>query len=152
MKYLIGSGGHHITQKGLRDFAAGSLGPEELDAVAQHIAECEQCALALAEAIETKQPSEAPAGFEEEILDRISRSTGTRAELFRFSFRVALAACVAFLFIFSSALNTLAGCRNPLAEIKAPGFSVVENINTHLRDFSQQILEMEAFQNAQETK
>lgn len=151
MKNLIDASGH-ATQTALHDFAAGLLNPEELDEVAEHIADCESCALALAEAAEAEQPVLVPAGFEEEVLNRISRSGGNRAELFRFSFRVALAACITLFFVFSSAMNMLAGSRNPLAKIKAPGFSAVETINTHLRDFSQQILEMEAFKDAQKAK
>ena len=151
MKNLMDAGGH-VTQTAIRDFAAGSLDPEELDEVAEHIAGCESCALALAEAVEAEQPVSVPAGFEEEVLNRIPRPGGNRAELFRFSFRVALAACITLFFVFSSAMNTITSSRNPFAKIKAPGFSAVETINTHLRDFSQQILEMEAFKNAQKAK
>lgn len=151
MQRLIDPNGH-VTPAALRDFAAGSLKPEELDQVAEHIAGCEQCALALAEAAEAQQPVEAPAGFEEEIRNRISHSGKGRAELFRFSFRVALAAGIALFFLFSGTFHALVNSRNPSAEIKAPGFSAVEKINTHLRNFSQQILEMEAFKDAKKTK
>ena len=142
----------HVTQAALRDFAAGSLKREERMAVAQHAAGCERCALALAEAIEAKPPAAAPAGFEEEIRNRISRVGENHAELLRFSFRVALAACAALFLIFSSTWGTLADPESPFAKIKAPGFSAVENLNTHLRDFSQQLLDMEVFQNAEKTK
>lgn len=151
MKNLIDPSGH-VTQTALRDLAAGSLDPEELDEVAEHIAGCEFCALALVEVIKANQPVLVPAGFEEEVLKRIPRPGGNRAELFRFSFRVALAACIALFFVFSSAMNMLAGSRNPFEKIKAPGFSAVETINTNLRDFSQRILEMEAFKDAEKAK
>ena len=151
MKNLIDPSGH-VTQAAIRDFAAGSLKPGELDEVAEHIAGCGSCALALAEAAEAEQPVLVPAGFEEEVLNRLSRSGGNRAELFRFSFRVALAACIALFFVFSSAMNIITNFPNPLEKIKPPGSSVVETIDTHLRDFSQRILEMEAFKDAEKAK
>ena len=150
MKLIDSSG--HVTRAAIHDFATGSLKSEELDEVAEHIAGCESCALALAEAAEAELPVLVPAGFEEEIRNRISCSGGNRTELFRFSFRVALAACITLFFVFSSAMNTIASSRNPFAKIKAPGFSAIETINTRLRDFSQQILEMEAFKDAEKTK
>lgn len=150
MKDWIDSGGH-VTQSALRDFAAGSLSHDELMEVAEHIADCEQCARSLAEMVETKQPA-VPAGFEEEVLSRISREKEKKKELLHFSFRVAIAACGTLFFVFSSTMNTLASHPNAFAQIKAPGFSAVGNINTHLRNFSQQILDMEVFNNAKETK
>lgn len=151
MKRLIDSDGH-ATRAAIRAFAAGRLNPEELDEVSEHVAGCGLCARALAGEIEKGPPVPVPAGFEEEILGRLSPPRGSRAELLRFSFRVVLAACLALFFVFSSAMTAAAGARSPLAEIKAPGFSTVETINTRLRDFSQRLLKMEAFQDAEKTK
>ena len=149
MKKRIDPNGH-VTQAALRDFAAGSLNHDELMAVAEHVAVCERCASSLAELVETKQP--VPAGFEEETLNRISHAKERKTALFHFSFRVALAASIALFFVFSGTIKTLAGPRDPLVQIKAPGFSAIENINTHLREFSQQILDMEVFKNAKEAE
>ncbi len=140
----------HITQAALHDFAAGSLDSGDLAAAAEHVAACGRCASALAEIVETEQP--VPAGFEEELRNRISREEERKTELFHFSFRVALAASIALFFVFSSAISMLAGPRDPLVQIRAPGFSAIESISTHLRDFSQQILDMEVFKNAEKTK
>lgn len=142
----------HITQTALLDFAAGRLKHDKLMAAAEHIAGCKQCAAGLAEAAEAKRAAVVPAGFDEQVLSRISRARKKKTELLYFSFRVALAACVALFFIFSSALDTLAGPRDSFVKINAPDFSAVESINTHLQHFSQQILNMEVFQHAQETK
>lgn len=146
MKHLEDTN-HHVTQTALNDFATGSLQPEELDDVASHIAGCEQCAIALAEVLEAGEPAEVPEGFEEEISNRIYRLRQKNAEFFHFSLRVALAACITLFFVFSSVLNVFNGSRNHLINIKAPGFSVVESVSTNLRNFSQQILEMEVFKN-----
>lgn len=140
----------HPTQQTLRDFAASSLGQEEMRDVADHIASCVPCTRAFS-VIAGEHPAEAPAGFEEEIRSRIAREEEKKTELFRFSFRVAAAACAAFFLIFIGALNA-AGPRNPLPKIEAPSFSAVDNISTHLRDFSQKILDMEVFQHAETEK
>ncbi len=143
----------HMTQKALYDFANGRLEHDELTTAAEHVARCERCALALAEAIEARPVATAvPDGFDEETLKRISSPKGKRTELTHFSIRVALAASIALFFIFSSAWGALGGLQKPLSNIKAPDFSAVENINMRLQNFSQQILDMEVFQNAQETK
>ncbi len=141
----------HMTKSALDEFANGTLEHDELTAAAEHIGQCEQCALALAKAIEAK-PAAPPDGFDEEVLKRISNSKGKRAELTHFSIRVALAASIALFFIFSSAWGALSRLQGPLSNIKAPDFSAVESINRQLQNFSQQILNMEVFQNAQETK
>ena len=145
-------GSGHVTQAALCGFAAGRLRCDELSAVAEHTARCEQCALALAEAIEARQVAAAPAGFDEEVMNRVSSPKRKKAELARFSVRVALAACITLLFIFSGALGMLGGLQEPLAKIKAPDFSAVDNINMRLQCFSEQILNMEVFLNVQETK
>lgn len=143
----------HVTQAALDDLVNGLLAHDELATAAQHIARCEPCALALAEAIEARPAAIAvPDGFDEEVLKRISSPKGKRTELTCFSLRVALAAGIALFFVFSSAWGTLGGLQEPLSNIKAPDFSAVERINMRLQDFSQQILDMEVFQYAQETK
>lgn len=143
----------HITQTLLHEFADGTLGQDALIAAAAHIAECEQCALALAEAIEAKQAANVPAGFDEEVFCRIAHLTEKKTGgLVHFSFRVALAACVSLLFIFSGTLNRLADPNHSFEKIKSPDFSVVETINTNLQNFSHKILTMEVFQHDKETK
>lgn len=150
MKYINSTNSHPTTQT-LHDFASGTLTAEETLTVADHIASCLPCTRALSEIAE-EHPSEAPAGFDEEISHRIVREKEKRSELFRYSFRVAAAACAAFFFIFLGALNAVAGPRDPLAKIEAPNFSTVNTISSHLRDFSQKILNMEVFQHAEAKK
>lgn len=134
----------HITQTALTHFLQGHLNHEELTAAAEHIAQCEQCARALANAIEAGSAA-APIGFDEEVIKRVSSSKRERRELTRFAIRVALAACVALFFIFSSAWGAFARLQGPLSNIKAPDFTVVESINHRLQNFSLQILKMEVF-------
>ncbi|MFA5675081.1 MAG: hypothetical protein WDA65_00980 [Christensenellales bacterium] len=142
----------HITQTMLHDFSNGVLNRYEMTAAMEHMAVCERCALAFAEAIETKQAVLVPAGFDEEVLNKTVRLNKDKKELLHYSFRVALAACGALCLFFSGALNTLAKPRNAIEMIESPDFSMAENINTHLRHFSQQILNMEVFKNDKKAK
>lgn len=150
MNYIAETGNHPEKQT-LLDFLSGSLSQEETDAVTEHLASCISCSNALAE-LASQHPRETPAGFEEEVRRRIDREKEKKSELLHFSFRVAIAACAAFFFIFLGALNAAAGPQNPLAKIEAPSFSAVDNISTQLRDFSQKILQMEVFQDAKTKK
>lgn len=142
MKELIDVSGH-VSQQILRDFACGSLQDEDLIKAAEHIAACEVCAASLAE-ITAVQPI-APAGFEEEVLKKLPPNKRRMAELLQFSFRVAIAASIAFLFIFSGLMNGLANMQELQPKIESPDFSVVQNINEHLQNFSRQILHWEVF-------
>lgn len=142
----------HIAQTLLDDFAAGLLKYDEMITAMEHIEGCEKCALALTEVIETKQPALAPAGFYEEVLRKITHLKENKKELLHYSFRVAIAACAALFLIFSGALNILTKPRSSIEKIESLDFSVVDNINTQLQYFSQQILDMEVFINDEETK
>ena len=150
MKYITKQN-CHPSQQTLHDFAAGSLPPEEMLTVADHIASCLPCTRSLSETA-GEHPAETPAGFEEEIENRIAREKRKKSELLHFSFRVTAAACAAFFFIFVGALDAAAGPRDPLGKIEPPGFSAVDNISVQLRDFSQKILNMEVFQHAEAEK
>lgn len=136
----------HVTQTALTNFSNGLLEHDELIAAAKHITQCEQCALGLAQAVEARSSETViPEGFDEEVLKRISSSKRKKTELTHFSIRVALAACIALFFIFSSAWGTLGRLQEPLSNIKAPNFSAVESINMQLQNFSEQLLNMEVF-------
>ncbi len=149
MKYIKPES--HMTQQTLHEFAAGLLSPEDTLAAADHISSCPVCTRALSE-IAGAHPAEVPAGFGEEIEIRIAREKKKRSELLHFSFRVAIAACAAFFFIFGGALSAAAGPKEPLSGIQAPGFSVVDNLSAHLQDFSWKILDLEAFNHAETEK
>ena len=151
MRKLIGPDGH-ATQAALRALSDGSLNPEEREKMTEHIANCKLCAFALAETVGMGRPDLVPAGFEEETMNRISRSEEDRAVLRRFSFRVVLSACAALFLVFSGTWGMLWGTQSPFAKIGAPSFAAIEKINDHLRDFSQQILNMEALQDAKKAK
>lgn len=141
----------HASAEALRKFAAGALDGAGMLAVAEHAAGCGACAERLARAVEESGPAAPPAGFAEEVRRRLPRGQ-SRAELFLYSARVALAACAALFLIFSGTLRTLAGQKDSSLRIGAPGFSAVERISTRLNGFSQQLLHWEVFHHAEEKK
>lgn len=140
----------HVTKTALSKFAAGELEQSDFAGIAEHVAGCRQCAGLLADVAEEREP--VPAGFEEEVMNRISRKKKKQAKLLYFSFRVVLAASLALFIAFSSVIRVLTAPGEPLEKIRAPGFSTVESINTRLHDFSQQLLNLEVFKNAEKTK
>lgn len=141
----------HPAEQTLHSFAAGRLAAEEALAVAEHLAACPACARAFAEIAE-EHPAPVPAGFEEEVGRRAAREKTGRGELLRYSFRVTAAACAAVFLIFAGGIEAAAGLRIPFGKIEAPGFSTVDGISAHLRDFSQKILTMEVFRNVETEK
>ncbi len=141
----------HVSEPALGAFAVGELEREEMLAVAEHVAACEACAGRLARCVEAGGTADPPAGFEEEVRRRLPRRR-SRAELFLYSARVAIAACAALFLISSGALRSLAGPQNSSLSINAPGFGTVQQISTRLNGLSQQILHWEVFHHAKEKK
>lgn len=149
MKYIAETGCHPEKQK-LHDFVDGKLDRDETDAVTEHLASCLTCINELAE-IASEMPCQIPAGFEEEVNGRITREKVKKAELRNFSFRVSIAACAA-IFLLSLGMLFPAGTQHSVTKIDPPGFSIVDSISSHLNDFSQKILNMEVFKNAETKK
>lgn len=141
----------HVSEPALGAFAAGELKREEMLAVSEHIAVCEACAGRFAQCVEAGGTADPPAGFEEEVRRRLPRRR-SRAELFLYSARVAVAACAALFLISSGALRSLAGPQNSRMCINAPGFGAVQQISARLNGLSQQILHWEVFHHAEEKK
>jgi anti-sigma factor RsiW len=142
---------YHLTEETLHSLAGGRLTAEETIAVTEHLASCPACTRRFAQIV-GKHPAAAPAGFEEEVIRRAAQEKTKRAELLHFSFRVAAAACAAVFLIFVGGIESAAGSRLPLDKIQTPSFSAVNDISTHLRDFSQKILDMEVFRNVETEK
>lgn len=152
MRCLFDFSGHAVGEA-LQDFAMGTLGEEETLLLAEHIGSCEACAEKLADVFENTKLAEVPPGFAEEVHRRLpAPSKKSRIELVYFSMRVAFAACAALFIIFSGSMRAAAGAQNPFAKISAPGFSTVNGISTGMRDFSQQLIHMEAIIHAKEKK
>lgn len=127
----------HLTEAAFEAMRRGELCKEAESAVIEHLARCECCAAIYAGGFDVIE--EVPAGFAEEVEKKAGSRKGSRRDFAVYTFRVALAACVALLITFSSSFNAVA-TQQKTVNIKAPGFSVVDKISTQLRDLSQNIL------------
>ena len=73
-------------------------------------------------------------------------------KLFFYSFRVAVAAGIALVFVFSSTLSFVANKRINPGNINSSNLSVVSTINTQITNFSTKIVNLEVFNNEKEKK
>nr|PZM89916.1 MAG: hypothetical protein DIU81_01635 [[Clostridium] cellulosi] len=96
---------------------------------------------------------EVPHDFETELQDKIKQiETDKKRGFTLYVLRVAIAACAAIAITFSGTLNQLSGKPKIGSKIKAPDLSFVNTINQQLKDFSQNILNMEVWINAAKKK
>lgn len=144
---LTGSDGH-LTPMALNALRSGGLCEEALTAALEHIGGCERCADAYASGYDTGGLAQVPAGFGEELQKKLNTKLQNKHEFAFYVLRVVIAACVALIITFSSAFNALVSQTDKISGVKAPSFDIVNKISSQLRDFSQNIVNMEGFYNA----
>ncbi|HEX2938198.1 MAG TPA: hypothetical protein VHO66_04690 [Ruminiclostridium sp.] len=142
----------HLTAKSIEALRDGDLCGEILTQALSHIGCCEKCAEAFATAIEQQGLMEVPFGFDEEFQNKLSKEKESKYNYAFYVLRVAIAACVALIITFSTVFNSAAGYQNKINKAQSPDFSFVNSINTHLRDFSQNVINLEVFKNAEKKK
>jgi len=142
----------HLTKISLEGLKDGTLLDNELVLISEHICSCEACAEALAESFNESELLDAPVGFEEEVLSKIKNKKESKNEFIFYSLRVAMAACIALVFVFSSALNSVANTNIKAVNVNPASLSTVNNINRSLNDFSQKIINLEVLGNEKEKK
>lgn len=140
----------HLTEILLKALKSGLLKDNDLISVSEHICNCEACANTFAESFNSNELSEAPLGFEEEIIGKIKKKRENDTQLVFYSLRVAIAACIALFFVFSNTLNFVVNTN--ARSINPPNLSIVNSINSDLNNFSQKIISMEVFNNEKEKK
>ncbi|CDZ23401.1 hypothetical protein CCDG5_0258 [[Clostridium] cellulosi] len=149
---LFGKDGH-LTPKALALLKEGRLSDEEMAMALSHIGSCEACAEAFASDFTEEELLEVPHDFETELQDKIKQiETDKKRGFTLYVLRVAIAACAAIAITFSGTLNQLSGKPKIGSKIKAPDLSFVNTINQQLKDFSQNILNMEVWINAAKKK
>lgn len=139
-----------LNEMALRKFKEGSLGDNDLVLISEHICNCEGCADALADSFNDNELAKAPPGFEEEVLSKIEKRKQDHNQFMFYSFRVAMAASIALLFIFSNTLNTVANTKSNTLNVNPISLSYVNTISKNLNSFSQKIINMEVFDNEKE--
>jgi hypothetical protein len=109
----------------LNELKEGLLSGAEMISALEHIGECEQCAGTLAESYGSLELLELPTDFKQAVLSAVNRqyrtagqkqgktdggknNTGAHSgkrELFRYGFKVSVAACITLLLLFTGTIN-----------------------------------------------
>jgi hypothetical protein len=127
----------HLLDTTITKIKNGLLQDNDLILTSEHICNCEKCADDLANSFSFDDLAEAPLGFEEEIKNKIKGKKENNIQFMFYSFRVAIAACIALVLVFSNALNFL-GSEN-LNNINSKNLSIVSSINSDLNNFSKKV-------------
>jgi len=142
----------HLTKTSLNGLKEGSLNDDELILISEHICHCEGCANALADSFDDNELVEAPSGFQQEVLSKIKKKKESKTQFVFYSLRVAMAASIALIFVFSNTLNSVANTKNKTLDVTPISLSTINTINRSLNDFSQKLINMEVFNNEKGSK
>ncbi len=137
----------HLTKKSLNGLKDASLSTDELILLSEHISHCEDCASALADSFMDNEFADVPSGFEQEILCKIKNRKEKKTQFVFYSLRVAMAASIALIFVFSNQLNFIANKKTNALNVNPISLSSINTINDSLNNFSQKIINMEVFYN-----
>ena len=142
----------HLTKTSLKGLKEGSLSDYELGLISEHICNCDACADALANSFNEYEFTEAPLGFQEEILRKIKSKKEKSTQFIFYSLRVAMAASIALMFVFSNALNFVANTKIKTLDINPINLNSITTINKNLNNFSEKIINTEVFNNEKRKK
>jgi hypothetical protein len=142
----------HLSETSLMGLKEGSLSDDELVLISEHISACTSCADALADSFNDNELVDAPLGFEQEVLFKIKKNKEKNTQFIFYSLRVAMAASISLIFVFSNALSFMANTKSAPLNVNPMSLSTVNTINKSLNNFSQQIIHMEVFNNEKEKK
>lgn len=137
----------HLTEASLKALKEGSLNDNELILLSEHVCNCEGCADALANSFNDNELIDTPLGFEHEILCKIKKKKESNTQFVFYSLRVAMAASIALMIVFSNGLNILANTETKTLKVNPMSLSTINTINESLNDFSQKIINLEVFNN-----
>ncbi len=137
----------HLSKIALKALKEGSLADNELILLSEHICICEDCADELANSFTDFELAEAPLGFQQEIMCKIKNKKEKNTQFVFYSLRVAIAASIALMFVFSNGLNFLANTKIKTLNVNPISLSSVNTINESLNNFSQKIINLEVFNN-----
>lgn len=144
----------HLTQETMEALKGGRLSEEETISALTHLGECERCAVIFAESYQEDELLELPTGFRASVLaaaeeedaekKRAVVQLGTRRErkrreLFRYSFRVGIAACITLFLLFSGTINYGINFSRSIHTNSAG----VDTITEKLRTFSDRMVDFE---------
>jgi hypothetical protein len=140
----------HLTDATLKVLKFDILKDEELICILEHISDCQKCAGAFADNFKDDELAEAPLGFEEKVQIKIKGKKQSNIHFGFYCVKVAIAASIALMMVFSNGLNFLANTRTNY--VKPLDLSLVNSVNAELNTFSKKIIKMEVFNNDKEKK
>jgi len=140
----------HLTEETLQVLKFDILQDEELIFVLEHISECQKCAGEFADNFKEHELAEAPLGFQEKVQIKIKSKKQSKMQFSFYCVKVAVAASIALMVVFSNGLSSLANSK--IGYVKPLDLSVVNSINANLNNFSEKIINLEVFNNDKEKK
>ncbi|QOX63566.1 hypothetical protein FRZ06_09480 [Anoxybacterium hadale] len=144
----------HLAPERIDDLRAGRLASDEVIEMLTHIGECVHCAEALGERYKENELLRLPPEFSRKVMEtlgieRVSHSIGKKngiCELYAYSFRVGIAACIALMLLFSGTLNYGVS----LGQSIHGDFKAVERITENLRGFSDRLIDFKGMTDLKE--
>lgn len=141
----------HLTQESMNALKNGLLSRDEAISALEHLGECEQCADALAESYGTHDLLPLSQGFRSAVFASLEKHRGTVAknggskgagqkrELFRYGFKVSIAACITLILFFSGTMDYGTNFNRFIHT----DFPEVNLITENLRGFSDKLINFE---------
>ena len=126
----------HLTPDRMKALKAGMLAKDDTISALEHLGECEQCADAFAKSYSDQELLELSPGFKIAVFSAIEKE---KRELFRYSFKVSVAACITLFLLFSGTFNfSMNFSKNMYSDL-----SGVNTITENLRGFSDKLIDFE---------
>lgn len=147
----------HLTPEKISALKEGTLSKEEMITALDHIGECEQCADRFADSYHITELLELPHSFKTDIFASIDRerisytakkkdNRNRKRELYFYSFKVSVAACVTLALLFSGTFNYgMSFSRTIQANLPE-----VNSITENLKGFSDKLIDFEGTKNEKE--
>jgi len=140
----------HLTEETLKALKFDILQHEELIDLLEHISDCQKCAGTFADNFKDDELAEAPLGFQEKVQIKIKGKKQSNIQFSFYCVKVAVAASIALMMVFSNGLNSLVNIKTNY--VKPPDLSILNSVNANLNIFSEKIIKLEVFNNDKEKK
>ncbi|MFV3013377.1 hypothetical protein ACLD43_16125 [Clostridium botulinum] len=140
----------HLTDDTVKLLKLGTLKDEELISILEHISDCQKCASVFADSFQDDELVEAPLGFEEKVQIEIKNKKKSNIGFSLYCVRVAVAASIALIMVFSNGLSFIANTKTNY--VKPLDLSFINSFNSELNTFFEKIIKMEVFNNDKEKK
>ncbi len=137
----------HLADTTLKALKFDILKDEELISVLQHISGCQKCAGSFADSFKDEELADAPLGFQEKLQIKIKCKKQSNIQFSFYCVKVAVAASIALMMVFSNGLNFLANTKTNYDKPKPLDLSIVDSVNENLNTFSKKIINLEVFNN-----